>query len=42
MRAKTKPQKYRNMEEEYDYGEKVQRVEAPKRGRPSLKKDNDG
>ncbi len=39
MRAKIKPQKYRNMEDEFDYGDKSQKFEAPKRGRPSLKKD---
>lgn len=41
MRIKTKPQKYRYGEEEYDYAEKPQRAEPPRRGRPSTKKDNE-
>jgi len=41
MRAKTKPQKHRYMEEEYDYGLGVsnQKQEGVKRGRPAAKKD---
>lgn len=41
MRVKTKPQKYRYGEEEYDYVEKTQRVDPPRRGRPSTKRDNE-
>lgn len=41
MRAKNKPQKYRNMEDDYDYGDRSQRPDAPKRGRPSIKREND-
>ena len=43
MRVKTKPQKYRyNNEEDYEYGEKVTaRIDAPKRGRPSSRRDTD-
>lgn len=43
MRVKTKPQKYRyGLEEEYDYVEKpAGRPDAPRRGRPSSKRDHD-
>ena len=35
MRVKTKPQKYRYGEDEYDYAEKPQRSDPPRRGRPT-------
>lgn len=43
MRTKTKPQKYRyNIEEEYDYAEKsINRTEAPRRGRPASRRENE-
>jgi len=41
IRAKNKPQKYRYGEEEYDYVEKIQRADPPRRGRPSTKRDPD-
>jgi hypothetical protein len=41
MRVKNKPQKFRYGEEEYDYAEKPQRTDPPRRGRPSTKRDNE-
>jgi hypothetical protein len=41
IRAKTRPQKHRYMEDEYDYGDRNQKIDGPRRGRPTARREPD-